>query len=85
MSDVKSLSRRAVLALGAGFLPAVATTAAVAEAPKVSKDCVHFRTVGLEDHKCGECRLFRGPSSCLAVAGAVSKDCGCRIWLPKIA
>jgi hypothetical protein len=80
------LSRRTLLlgcvAGGAGALAARAS--ALEPSPvKVSKDSVHYQTVALSDHRCGECKLFIAPSSCVAVSGEIGRDCGCRIWLPK--
>ena len=50
---------------------------------KVSKDSVPYRTVAQDDHRCGACKLFIAPSSCVAVGGDIGRDCGCRIWAPK--
>jgi hypothetical protein len=79
-------SRRAVViggvALGAGGTLATASQAAT---PKVSQACVGFSDSRRDGHKCGNCRLFRPPSSCLDVAGVIADNCSCKIWLPKIA
>ena len=92
MTDLKAskaeISRRTVLlACVAGGVGAVATRASALEVSpvKVSKDSVHYQTIALNGHRCGDCRLFVAPSSCKEVAGPVSSDCGCRIWLPKSA
>lgn len=79
------MSRRGLLAGGAaiGVAPFLAATSAHA-GPKVSKASVGYTATARNDHTCGDCRLFRGPSSCLDVEGVISKDCGCKIWLPKI-
>jgi hypothetical protein len=80
------LSRRTLLiggvALGAGAALAATSQAAT---PKISQACVGFRDSPRDGHKCGNCRLFRAPSSCLDVAGVISDNCSCRIWLPKTA
>lgn len=82
----RTLSRRALLAVAAscGVGAALAPSAAVAS-PKVSQACVGFLDAPRGDRRCGNCRLFRAPASCLDVAGTISQDCSCRIWLPKIA
>jgi hypothetical protein len=80
------LSRRTLLiggiALGAGGTLAAASQAAT---PKVSQACVGFSDSPRDGHKCGNCRLFRPPSSCLDVVGVITENCSCKIWLPKIA
>ena len=82
------ISRRTVL-LGcvAGGVGAWAAGAKALEISpvKVSKDSVHYQTVALGGHRCGECKLFVKPSTCIEVSGPVNSDCGCRIWLPKTA
>jgi hypothetical protein len=79
------MTRRGLLAAGAalGVAPILAATSANAS-PKVSKASVGFIETARNDHNCGTCRLFREPSSCLDVEGVIGKDCGCKIWLPKI-
>jgi hypothetical protein len=79
------LSRRALLIGGAalGAAPMLVSRPALAVV-KVSQDCVHFSQSTTGDHRCGDCRLFRAPSSCLDVAGVISDHCSCRIWLPKV-
>ena len=80
------LSRRALLAggvaLGAGAALAATSQAAT---PKVSQACVGFSDSPRDGHKCGNCRLFRAPSACLDVAGVITDNCSCKIWLPKTA
>lgn len=80
------LTRRIVLAgaMAAGAAPLLVGTSATAS-PKISKGCVRYSEVATDDHRCGDCRLFRAPSECHVVAGTVSQTCGCRIWLPKVA
>lgn len=82
------ISRRTVL-LGcvAGGVGALATGASALEMSpvKVSKDCVRYQTIAFGGHRCDMCKLFVKPSSCIAVSGPISADCGCRIWLPKTA
>jgi secreted PhoX family phosphatase len=83
--DRTNMSRRGLLAGGAalGLAPILATTSAQA-GPKASKASVGFIETALNDHNCGACRMFRGPSSCLQVDGVIGNDCGCKIWAPKI-
>lgn len=80
------ITRRVVL-LGcvAGGGAALATGASALEMSpvKVSKDSVHYIATALGDHRCGGCKLFVAPTSCIAVSGDIGRDCGCRIWLPK--
>jgi hypothetical protein len=80
------LSRRSLLiggvALGVGETLAGASQAAP---PKVSQACVGFSDSPRDGHKCGNCRLFRSPSSCLDVAGVITDGCSCKIWLPQSA
>lgn len=93
MANIKTtesgrLSRRALLITGmaAGAAPLMLTGPAFAvPALKVSKDTVRYQEVASGGHRCGECRLFREPAECLDVAGTISKTCGCRIWIPKVA
>ncbi len=82
---MKDLSRRTLLISVTGGAAAFAARASALEPSpvKVSKDSVHYRTVSLGDHRCGVCKLFIAPSSCSFVSGEISRDCGCRIWLPK--
>ena len=80
------LSRRMLL-IGGVALTASGTlaTASQAETPKVSQACVGFSDSPRDGRKCGNCRLFRSPSSCLDVVGVISDNCSCKIWLPKTA
>lgn len=77
-------SRRTVLIAAAACAasPILAPTGAFAT-PKVSQASVHFADAPRGDRRCGNCRLFQAPSSCLDVAGVVTEGCSCRIWLPK--
>jgi hypothetical protein len=70
------------VALGAGATFAAASQVAT---PKVSQACVGFSESPRDGHKCGDCRLFRAPSSCLDVVGVISDNRSCKIWLPKTA
>jgi hypothetical protein len=79
-----SLTRRALLG-ACGALPALLATEALATPPKVSQASVAFLETARGDKKCGNCRLFRTPASCLDVAGPISENCSCRIWLPNLA
>ena len=80
------VSRRTLLICGAalGASGALATPSR-AEIPKVSQASVGFSDSSRDGRKCGNCRLFRSPSSCLDVAGVISDNCSCKIWLPKAA
>ena len=80
------VTRRHVLATGVGMssLAMFGGQAALAETPKVSQACVHFKQVAEDEKVCGNCRLFESPAACKVVAGEVTKHCTCRIWLPRI-
>ena len=89
MSDIKNarsmtLSRRALLS-ACGAAPALLAASAFACPPKVSEASVAFLDAPRGDKNCGNCRLFRAPSSCLDVNGPNSEHCSCRIWLPSLA
>jgi len=89
MSDTKpvrsmTLSRRALLS-AFGAAPALMAASAYASPPKVSQASVAFLDAPRGDKKCGNCRLFQTPSSCLDVNGPISEHCSCRIWLPNLA
>ena len=79
------LSRRTLL-IGGGALsvaPMLASRKALANA-KVSQACVGYSDSPRGDHRCGNCRLYCAPSTCLDVAGVITEHCSCKIWLPKI-
>jgi len=82
------VSRRTIL-LGcmAGGASVLATGASALQMSpvKVSKDSVHYVSAAAGGHRCSACKLFVAPSSCIAVSGDIGRDCGCRIWLPKVA
>jgi hypothetical protein len=80
------LSRRTVIlgSIAGGASVLAGGVQAMTPSPvRVSRDSVHFETVAVNGHRCGECKLFIEPSSCVVVSGAITKDCGCRVWLPK--
>ena len=89
MSDNKdarpmTLSRRALLR-ACGAAPALLAANAFASPPKVSQASVAFQNTPRGDKKCGNCRLFQTPASCLDVLGPITEHCSCRIWLPTLA
>ena len=89
MSDTKNarsmtLSRRALLS-ACGAAPALLAVGAFASPPKVSQASVAFLDAPRGDKKCGNCRLFQTPASCLDVQGPITEHCSCRIWLPTLA
>ncbi len=88
-SDAKNvrsmtLSRRALLS-ACGAAPALLAASAFASPPKVAHACVGFLDAPRGDHKRGNCRLFRAPSSRLDASGRICEHCSCRIWLPNLA
>jgi hypothetical protein len=80
-----ALTRRALLVSGAtvGAASLLAATGASA-GPKVSQNVVGYGEVVRGDRNCGNCALFLRPSSCKQVAGLVSENGACKVWLPKI-
>ena len=80
------LSRRTLLIGGVAFGAAGAlATPSQAATPKVSQASVGFSDSPRDGRKCGDCRLFQAPSSCLDVVGVIADNCSCKIWLPKTA
>jgi len=82
----RGVSRRVVLfGCVAGGATALATGASALQMSpvKVSKDCVHYLATAQGGHRCSACKLYVAPSACIAVAGEIRPDCGCRIWLSK--
>jgi hypothetical protein len=79
------LTRRALLVSGAavGAAPLLAATGASA-GPKISQNVVGYSEVVRGSHNCGNCALFLAPSSCEQVAGLISENGNCKVWLPKI-
>jgi hypothetical protein len=80
-----ALTRRALLVSGAavGAAPLLAATGASA-GPKVSQNVVGYGEVVGGAHNCGNCALFLPPSSCEQVAGSISENGNCKVWLPKM-
>ena len=84
-TSASGLSRRTILigcvAGGAGALATVASALEMSPV-KVSKDSVHYVSFATGDHRCGECKLFVKPSSCIAVAATsdatAAAGSGCR-------
>jgi hypothetical protein len=90
ITSQSAVSRRTLLlgcvAGGATALAAGAGATTLQMSPvKVSKDSVYYREVAQDGHRCSACKLYVAPSSCVAVSGVIGPDCGCRIWLPKVA
>jgi hypothetical protein len=80
------VTRRRILAAGAALtsVSMLATQEALADSPKVSKDCVHFKETSDDEKICGNCRLFSKPSTCALVAGVFDKHNTCRIWAARV-
>jgi len=80
-----ALTRRALLVSGAavGAAPLLAATGATA-GPKISQNVVGYSEVVRGGHNCGNCALFLPPSSCEQVAGLISENGTCKVWVPKI-
>ena len=84
-SRTRGITRRRLLFAGValGSASTLAPRAALADSPKVSKDCVHFKEASDDEKVCGNCRLFQKPSTCQLVAGEFNKHNTCRIWLER--
>ncbi len=78
------LSRRRLLINSITLAAAsrLASTNALAS-PKVSQASVGFMSSPRGEHRCGNCKMFQAPSACMNVAGAITENCSCKIWLPK--
>ena len=79
----QGLTRRRLLGAAAALGGALTASGAAADSPKVSKDCVHFKEASDDEKICGNCRLFRKPSTCALVAGEFDKHNTCRIWAAR--
>lgn len=84
-NKLSPISRRSMLVGGlvAGVASLRATTEANATA-RVSPSAVHLQTASNAAHNCGSCKNFIGPSACRFVAGPVSSNDYCWIWLSKV-
>lgn len=78
------LSRRTVLQgaaiAGAAAVPVLLAGAMPASA-KIAQSGVSYQDSPHGSSKCGGCKLFLAPSSCKSVAGAISPNGWCRIWV----
>lgn len=81
-----SISRRSVLqgvtcALAA--TPIILATTYPASAAKMSQASVGYRSSPNGSQRCGNCKLFVAPSSCTSVAGSISANGWCKIYVSK--
>ncbi|MGO8799107.1 MAG: high-potential iron-sulfur protein [Roseiarcus sp.] len=79
------LTRRSLLAgVGAaGSAPILAASVTPAMA-KVSQAAVGYQNTPKNGQSCGDCNLFLPPSACKTVAGAVSPNGWCKIWVHRV-
>ncbi len=78
----ENISRRAVLRAGAalGAVPVLLASQGPASA-KMAQSGVAYQDAPHGSSKCGNCKLFIAPSSCKSVAGDVSANGWCKIWV----
>jgi hypothetical protein len=83
----KKLSRRSLLQRGAYAAGAIGVMGTVgtepAKAAKLSPQAVAYQSTPRGDRRCGNCALFEAPSGCRSVAGAVSPQGSCGIWVKR--
>ena len=84
MIGSSEMTRRALLtgAAAAGSAPLLALGASPAWA-KMSQAAVAYQDTPKGDRTCAGCGLFQAPSSCKTVAGAISPNGWCKIWVKK--
>lgn len=77
----KMLTRRAALIAAVGAAPFVAL--GQANAAGLPQSAVGYQTTDKDGKKCGDCKFFVAPNSCTTVAGAISPDGYCKLWVKK--
>ena len=80
------ISRRALLqgiTSAAVAAPVVLATATSALAAKASKASVGYQNHPKGSQHCANCSLFIPPSSCKLVAGTISPNGWCSLWVSK--
>jgi hypothetical protein len=84
MTQGSFLSRRSLLRQAGSTVGAVSilgTRINTAAAGQVSQAAVSYQSSPNGDHRCGTCKQFVAPNACKIVAGAVSPQGWCRVWL----
>ncbi len=79
----KSVNRRTVLLAAAGAAPLLAMGAGAAMAAGLPQAAVAYQTSPKDGKQCSGCNLFVAPSSCKSVAGTISPDGWCKLWVKK--
>jgi hypothetical protein len=77
------VSRRTVLLAAAAFAPAFA--AGRAAAGTLPQAAVAYQDHPKDDKKCANCNLFVEPDGCKTVAGKISPEGYCKLWVKKTA
>lgn len=75
----RSLLQGAALA-GAAAVPVLLAGAGPASA-KIAQAGVNYQSSPHGSSQCGNCKLFIAPSSCKSVAGTISPNGWCKIWV----
>ncbi len=79
------VSRRSVLLQGALCATGVATILVInvnsAKATKLPQPSVGYRTTPNGDRDCSNCKYFVGPDACEKVAGKISPQGYCVLWV----
>jgi hypothetical protein len=76
----RCLLQRAACAAGAAALLGAGVNTATAG--QLSQAAVGYQGSPKGSQSCGKCRLFRAPSSCKSVAGSISPNGWCSIFVP---
>jgi hypothetical protein len=74
------MSRRAIL-IGVAGIPLIATGAA--NATQLKKGEIGYQPSPKNGKKCDQCKFFVAPKSCKYVAGAISPEGWCELWVAK--
>jgi len=80
--EVRRSVLRAIVTVVAS-VPLLALTSVTSKAAKVSKAAVAYRDSPNGSERCDNCRLFEPPHACAQVAGTISPNGWCRIWVGK--
>lgn len=78
-----SVSRRGFLNSAAALVGGVGVaslTAREAQA-KVAQNLVAYQTTPQDGHNCAGCKLFEPPNACKSVAGDISPQGWCKLWI----
>ncbi|MGD0188937.1 MAG: high-potential iron-sulfur protein [Roseiarcus sp.] len=81
--NVKSINRRTVLLAAAGAAPLLAIGARSAMASGLPQAAVSYQASPKDGKQCDGCNLFVAPNSCKSVAGTISPNGWCKLWVKK--